>query len=92
MTPERYQRISELYHRALEQQAEQRAAFVGEACDGDAELRQEVESLLAAAEDATGFMTSDVAVPPEPQTSRRRTAPQLIGRMLGSYEIRIHFI
>ena len=37
MTPERYQKIGELYHAALEQHAERRAAFVREACAGDEE-------------------------------------------------------
>jgi hypothetical protein len=39
-------RISELYHRALERAPDARAAFLNEACDGDEALRKEVESLL----------------------------------------------
>src|SRR2546427_4504841 len=87
MTPERYQKIGELYHAALEQDSERRAAFVREACAGDEELRREVESLLAAENHASSFMTSGVAVPPGTQTRRRETGPVLIGRTLGSYEI-----
>ena len=41
---------------ALEQQGEQRAAFIADACQGDDALRQEVESLLANATPAEGFL------------------------------------
>ena len=39
-------RISDLYHRALERPRGERAAFLDEACDRDGALRREVESLL----------------------------------------------
>jgi serine/threonine protein kinase/Tfp pilus assembly protein PilF len=47
MTPERFQRIEDVYHSALEQEPEKRSAFLTEACQGDDELRREIESLLA---------------------------------------------
>ena len=46
MSPERWQRIEEVYHSALERAPAQRAAFVAEICGDDDELRREVESLL----------------------------------------------
>jgi serine/threonine protein kinase/Tol biopolymer transport system component len=46
MTPERWQRIEELYHAAHARPADERAAFLAEACRGDEKLRREVESLL----------------------------------------------
>ena len=46
MTPERWQRIEELYHAAQARPADERAAFLAEACRGDEKLRREVESLL----------------------------------------------
>ncbi|HZU26857.1 MAG TPA: protein kinase [Bryobacteraceae bacterium] len=48
MTPERYQRINALADAALELPAEKRAAFLDEACAGDAELRAQIVELLAA--------------------------------------------
>ncbi|HEV7893361.1 MAG TPA: protein kinase [Pyrinomonadaceae bacterium] len=48
MTPERWQRIKELFHRAVEMGAAERGAFLEAECAGDAELRAEVESLVAA--------------------------------------------
>ena len=45
--PDRWATVDRLYHEALGRPAEERAAFLGEACAGDEELRREVESLLA---------------------------------------------
>ena len=47
MTPERWQEIERLYHAVLNRPAPERASFLASACDGDADLRREVESLLA---------------------------------------------
>jgi eukaryotic-like serine/threonine-protein kinase len=41
-----WQRISQLYHDALARDISERSAFLDVACAGDAELRQEVDSLL----------------------------------------------
>ncbi len=46
-TPNRWTRVEELFHAALEQAPEHRAGFLSLTCDADAELRREVESLLA---------------------------------------------
>ena len=46
MTPERWHALERLYHAALERPAEERAAFLQDACD-DETLRREVLSLLA---------------------------------------------
>src|SRR5437016_3401645 len=43
---ERWQQIENLFQGALELEADERAAFLDQACGSDAELRQEVESLL----------------------------------------------
>ncbi len=56
MTPERYRQIGEVYHAALEVDAEERAAFLERACAGDAALRREVESLIVSHEQAPDFI------------------------------------
>ena len=56
MTPERFQKVGEIYDAALELESERRKAFLIEACAGDEELRREVESLLIAHESAGGFI------------------------------------
>ena len=47
MDPERWRQIEEVYHTALEFEPQARAAFLENACEGDQELRREVESLIA---------------------------------------------
>src|SRR5437588_4256416 len=50
MTPQEYERLTELFHAALEVAPDQRAAFLDQVSDGDANLRRELESLLTAHE------------------------------------------
>ena len=53
MTPERWQRVKAILAEAIERDnAIQRAAFVESSCAGDPLLRQEVEELLAYADNA----------------------------------------
>jgi eukaryotic-like serine/threonine-protein kinase len=47
MNPERWQQVADLYDAAIEREPEARRAFLAEACGDDADLRREVESLLA---------------------------------------------
>ncbi len=47
MQPERWRQVEEIYHAALEQEPAGRSAFLAEACHSDADLRREVEELLA---------------------------------------------
>src|SRR5713226_2278660 len=56
MKPERWRKIEELYHSALERESSQRAAFLKEACAGDEGLFREVQSLLDHEEKTHTFM------------------------------------
>jgi serine/threonine-protein kinase len=61
MTPERYQRIGQLFDEALDLLPEERAAFLERACGPnageDAELRAEVERLLAHHRESEEFLS-----------------------------------
>ncbi len=48
MSTERFERIQQIFHQALELEVEQRPAFVAEACSDDEEMREEVLALLGA--------------------------------------------
>src|SRR5262245_60261673 len=48
MTPERYKQIDQLFEAALQLTPDKRSAYLDEACNGDGELRKEVEALLVA--------------------------------------------
>src|SRR5436190_15102087 len=47
MTPDRWRKIEELYHSALEREEDERITFLNKVCAGDEALLREVESLLA---------------------------------------------
>ena len=47
MTPERWEQVKHLFEGALEVKSGSRAAFLEAACQGDLELRAELERLLA---------------------------------------------
>ncbi|MEM6335703.1 MAG: serine/threonine-protein kinase, partial [Bacteroidota bacterium] len=54
------QRVLEMVERAFEVPAQDRAAWVAEACEGDEALRAEVEALLAADAEADAFLEQPV--------------------------------
>ncbi len=61
MQPDRWRRVEELYHTALQQDETQRASFLERSCAGDEALRIEVESLIAYAQQ-TGRIIDKPAV------------------------------
>ena len=69
-------RISDLYHRALARTPEERSAFLEEACDGDAALRREVESLLEYESDSARFLERPAAVVAGDLGARHQTEPR----------------
>jgi eukaryotic-like serine/threonine-protein kinase len=58
MSPERWQRIEQLYNAALERTPEERVAFLAQASADDDVLRSEVEGLLAANEQSGRFLAT----------------------------------
>ena len=58
MTREQWQNVRKILERALELDPAECATYLDEACAGDSELRREIDSLLAANDQATrGFLT-----------------------------------
>jgi non-specific serine/threonine protein kinase/serine/threonine-protein kinase len=51
MSNDRWERVKELLHQAMQLGSEQRESFLDKACSGDESLRAEVKSLLLAGED-----------------------------------------
>jgi hypothetical protein len=58
--PRRGEKVLELVQAALSLAPQERVDFLERASAGDTELRAEVESLLAAHQDADGFLSSPV--------------------------------
>jgi len=90
MDANRWKKIKEVYDRALDLGGDEREGLLAEACGDDDDLRREVESLLAAHEDAGSFLQSPaVEVAAREIVADEDTSPalQLIGRELANYKI-----
>jgi serine/threonine protein kinase/Tol biopolymer transport system component len=61
MTPELWQRLKPLFHAALQQGTEDRAAFVDAACGDDLELKTHLKQLLEAEKRETGTLDAPLA-------------------------------
>ena len=79
-------RISDLYHRALECTHEERSAFLEEACGGDPALRDELESLLRYEPHSSRFLERPAAVVANDLSGGSDTS-EMIGRQFGPYTI-----
>jgi eukaryotic-like serine/threonine-protein kinase len=90
MVIDRWRQIEGLFQAAHDKTAEERARFLDEACSTDPTLRREVESLLANAELAAGFLESDgtgAAPPPaagEPISAGEQFGPYTILELIGA--------
>ena len=86
MTPELWRQINQLFHSALEREPEQRAAFLDQACGGDAELQREVESLLAA-DAETAHTTKVLSAQVAAEMLAEEQAREIIGQQIHHYRI-----
>src|SRR5215470_16430613 len=86
MTPEQWNRIKELFASARERTADERHAFLEQACAGDELLRREVQSLLAAFPEGESFLEMplvDVAA----EALAGVTSESAIGQVIGHYHV-----
>jgi|SRR5271157_1447624 len=82
MTPERWAQVKQLMQAALDVPEAERAVWLETASAGDAALRGEVESLLAAHRDASGFLEEPAPLPGQPPSARLQP-----GTRIGPYQI-----
>jgi serine/threonine protein kinase len=87
LDPDDWRRVNDLFHRALEQPADRRAAFLAESCGGDEALRQEVASLLASHERAGDFIESPVGESATLGSGLAGGEAALVGQQVGQYRI-----
>jgi serine/threonine protein kinase/Tol biopolymer transport system component len=78
MTPERWRRITEIFHAALAREPDRQTAFLAGACGDDSSLRREVEALIAGHHQAEAFGEAPI------MNVERRLQP---GEFLGTYRI-----
>jgi hypothetical protein len=96
MTPERWEQVERLFHRALGRPAAECAKLLETACAGDDELQREVESLLKSSDEAGNFIENRslglgtglprLNDPAEGLSLQAGTAP-MAGRMVGHYRV-----
>jgi non-specific serine/threonine protein kinase/serine/threonine-protein kinase len=84
MPEERWRRIKDVFSAAVERPPEAHEAFLRETCGDDAELRQEVASLLAASRDAGVFLSRPIL---GPLAGAGLEEPGHEGRRIGPYRI-----
>jgi predicted ATPase len=86
VNPERYQRVGRLYHAALDLPPESRSAFLEGACGDDQDLRQEVDSLLAAHDEAGEFIATP-AIDVAAQWMAHESGVETLSGRIGAYEV-----
>jgi eukaryotic-like serine/threonine-protein kinase len=86
MEPELWQRITDLFDEAMTRGPKERSAFLEQACEGDRDLRQQVERLVKSHEKSADFLESSAfAVAPELLTDDRSGTS--VGEVIGHYRI-----
>ncbi len=91
MTTGRIEQIASLFNAALRKEPSERTRFLDEACEGDAQLKQQVDSLLRHAEAADAISSPTESGPPQnTQVKALEFAAALSlkpGARIGRYEI-----
>jgi len=83
---QRWQRINDLFHSALEREPDERVPFLARACAGDEGLRREVEALLQAHERSDPLFDAP-ALELAAGLFAQQVMPSLEGRRLGHYQV-----
>src|SRR5262245_48271845 len=88
MTDERWRRVENLFHTALEREPGERGAFLDKACAGDRSLREDVENLIESFEEAGDFIEKPIVDDSlSPKSRKSSLSESLIGHKIGNYEI-----
>lgn len=86
MTPERYEKVCEIFAEAQEVSREKREAFLRVKCGDDEDLRQEVESLLVS-DDVSGDFIQAPALEVAAEMLADEKGNSKIGKEIGQYKI-----
>ena len=99
MTPELWQRLKPLFHAALEEEPDSRAAFIKSSCDGDTELEAHLQLLLEAEQRNGGSLDAPFAdvndllekiariQPDKPASGSLPIVRPMIGQVISHYRI-----
>ena len=87
MIPDRWQEIKRIFDAALERAPGERRSYLIDACDGDDDLRREVESLLASFDEAPSFMQQPAVAEVADQIAASQVRTFSKGEMVAHYRI-----
>ena len=90
MDPERWKRVDELLHSALALPSDQRVEFLRQVCAGDAELEEELKSLLTSHRNLGGFLERPairIAAQTLAQASMGEVDDLALGQTISHYRI-----
>ena len=85
MTAPRWQRVKDVFYDATLRAPAERAAFLDAACEGDGELRREIDSLLASYQEAGPFLSRGPRLDTRADTGA--ADPPAAGRAIGPYRV-----
>ncbi|MEW6126896.1 MAG: protein kinase [Acidobacteriota bacterium] len=86
MDADRFKKVDEIFDAVLDLQPDERAAYLGQVCGGDSDLRREVESLLEARNQIGNFIETPAAQAAA-KSFAQQTGRSLIGRAIKHYNI-----
>lgn len=94
MESQRRRQVERLFHSVLEREKSRRTAFLKQACEGDEELRLEVESLLLQAENTGSFLEGPALELAAKALAREQSpagtseaADPILGKIVSHYQI-----
>ena len=85
MTPARWQQIDELFQQVMDLGEAERIAILDASCREDAELRREIESLIASSADAAPTLRE--MIEHEAETMAGAEVAAQLGRRIGAYQL-----
>src|SRR5262245_12563288 len=86
---DRWERIESIYHAVLEHEPDARAAFLEDACEGDQELRSELDSLLQFDGPAAKFIeTPAIELEAKAMFAEEKAGPEAVSpKEIGPYRL-----
>jgi len=81
MKPDRWYKIEQVFHAALQRKPEDRANFLNQRCAGDSELYDDVKALLSSYDNDDSFFEESVSALAAEMFADR------VGETIGPYEV-----
>ncbi len=87
MSPGAVTKIKDLFDAAFDLALEDRVRFLAESCNGDDDVRAEIERLFCMHDDATEFLEAPPLINELPDSSLAINSAAALGRRIGAYQV-----